>query len=99
TNATVSGSFSGNGPQLTGLNASNLNLGTLAAARLVGTYNIAISDIADTATQASNADYATNADHATNAATATAAGSAGTAAALATTPSQCGTDKFSTGIA
>ena len=55
------------GANLTSLNASNLGSGTVPSARLSGTYNIAISGNAATATSATNATNATNATTASNA--------------------------------
>ncbi|MEO8489041.1 hypothetical protein [Pseudomonas sp.] len=48
---TVKGSYFGDGGQLTGLNANALTLGTLPRARLSGTYDIAVSGNAATATK------------------------------------------------
>jgi hypothetical protein len=60
TSGTWSGSFGAvSGANLTNLNATNLASGTVAAARLSGTYNIAISGNAATATTATTATNAT----------------------------------------
>jgi hypothetical protein len=48
---TIKGSYFGDGGQLTGLNANALTLGTLPKARLSGTYDIAVSGNAATATK------------------------------------------------
>lgn len=48
---TVRGSYFGDGGQLTGLNASSLGFGTVPSARLSGTYSIAVSGNAATATK------------------------------------------------
>ena len=50
---TIKGSYYGDASQLTGLNANALTLGTVPAARLNGTYNIAVSGNAATATKLS----------------------------------------------
>lgn len=47
----IKGSYFGDGGQLTGLNADALTLGTLPKARLSGTYDIAVSGNAATATK------------------------------------------------
>jgi len=47
----IKGSYFGDGGQLTGLNANALTLGTLPKARLSGTYDIAVSGNAATATK------------------------------------------------
>lgn len=57
--------FSGSGSGLTGLNASNISTGTLALARLSGTYAIDISGNAATATSATSATSATLAANST----------------------------------
>ncbi|UXZ21383.1 phage tail protein [Pseudomonas sp. YeP6b] len=48
---TIKGSYFGDGGQLSGLNANALTLGTLAKARLNGTYDIAVSGNAATSTK------------------------------------------------
>jgi hypothetical protein len=48
-NLTTSGAVTGNGRALTSLNASNMDTGTLPAARLSGTYTITVSGSATTA--------------------------------------------------